>query len=254
MQLATGGDMLNFGYWNDSKSSNPTAAQNNLCSLVGEVAELESAKTLIDIGSGLSGPAARWKCIYNSLDISCININFQQLSFASSAYADKASRINATSIALPFSSQSVDRVIALESAQHFRPLEKFIMESKRILQPTGLLIVASPVVTRAHTNPLKILLDLGILSLTWSSERYDLEYVKSIITKNGFGIKDVMRIGHRVYEPLTNYYVLNRNTLRLKILTKYSSFLEYVLYKSLLKMNELSKKGMIDYVIIKAST
>ena len=77
MQLATGGDMLNFGYWDGA--SDPVAAQNNLCALAGEMAELGSAKRLADVGSGLSAPAARWKSAYSSLDISCVNINFQQL-------------------------------------------------------------------------------------------------------------------------------------------------------------------------------
>lgn len=256
MQLATGGDMLNFGYWNDHKISDPIAAQINLCSRVAETAELESAKRLVDVGSGFSAPAALWKSIYQTLDVSCININFQQLSFEP-VYGEKKkiSRINATSILLPISSQSVDRVVALESAQHFRPLEKFIIESKRILLPGGLLVIAIPVVIGSRTNnPVKMLLKLGILSLTWSSEHYDLEYIKSVLTENGFEIKDVLSIGHQVYEPLTRYYTLNRNSLRTKILKKYSSFLESILYKSLLKMNEVSKKGIIDYVIIKAST
>ncbi|MEW5840182.1 MAG: methyltransferase type 11, partial [Thermoproteota archaeon] len=51
MQLATGGDMLNFGYWKDA--CEPVAAQEALCSLVGSEAELGSAMALLDVGSGL---------------------------------------------------------------------------------------------------------------------------------------------------------------------------------------------------------
>jgi len=42
MQLASGGNMLNFGYWDKSETS-PIMAQNNLCDLVGNMAELGSA-------------------------------------------------------------------------------------------------------------------------------------------------------------------------------------------------------------------
>jgi ubiquinone/menaquinone biosynthesis C-methylase UbiE len=245
--------MLNFGYWKDLKILDPIAAQNNICSLIGKIAELDSAKRLVDVGSGLSAPAAQWKSIHHSLDISCININFYQLSFAL-AYAEKISLINATSTTLPFSKGSVDRVIALESAQHFRPLEEFIKESKRILQPGGLLIIAIPIITKAPEDRLKMLLKLGILSLTWSSEHYDLDYIQSIITKIGFIIQEIRYIGHYVYEPLTDYYILNRNAIRAKILKKYSPFLESILYKSLLKMKDVSKSKMIDYAIIKAHT
>ena len=50
MQIATGGSMLNFGYW-DNSSVSPIMAQNKLCDLVGNMAELGSAKSLLDIGS-----------------------------------------------------------------------------------------------------------------------------------------------------------------------------------------------------------
>jgi cyclopropane fatty-acyl-phospholipid synthase-like methyltransferase len=244
MQLATGGNMLNFGYWN-GKATNPVAAQNDLCSLVGDMAELGSARRLIDIGSGLGAPAAQWGSAYSSLDISCVNINFHQL--VACRQTSRVSQLNATSTVLPFSDKSVDRIVALESAQHFRPLDKFIKESRRVLEPGGLLVVAIPVMTHSHP-----FFGLGILSWTWSSEHYELEYVKSAIENNGFSIKEIRLIGHLVYEPLVEYYVLHRSALREKILKKYPSFLENILYRSLLKMKDVSTKGIIDYVVIKA--
>jgi cyclopropane fatty-acyl-phospholipid synthase-like methyltransferase len=244
MQLATGGDMLNLGYWN-GKGTDPLSAQNDLCSLVGDVAELGSAKRLIDVGSGLGAPAALWKSMHSSLDISCININFQQL--LACRHTGKVSLLNATSTVLPFSDRSADRIVALESTQHFRPLDRFAKECRRMLEPGGLLVVAAPVITRAHP-----FFKLGILSWTWSSEHYELEYVKSTIEDSGFSIQDVMHIGHHVYEPLTDYYVLHRDALRERILKRYPSFLENVLYRSLLKMRDVSARGIIDYVVIKA--
>lgn len=243
MQLATGGDMLNFGYWNGS-ASDPVAAQNDLCSLVGEMAELGTAKRLVDVGSGLGAPAARWKSAYGALDISCVNINFQQLA---AARTNTVSLLNATSTVLPFSDGSADRIVALESAQHFRPLDRFIKESRRMLEPGGLLVIAIPVMAR----PLSFF-KLGILSWTWSSEHYELGYVKSAIEENGFDVQEIRHIGHHVYEPLTDYYIRNRSILRERILKKYPSFLENVLSRSLLKMSDVSRKGIIDYVIIKA--
>jgi SAM-dependent methyltransferase len=242
MSLATGSDMLNFGYWDGTLE--PVSAQGNLCSLVGSMAELGSARSLIDVGSGLSAPAAQWKSAHNSLDISCVNINFQQLL---AAHTDRVSLLNATSTLLPFSDKSADRIVALESAQHFKPLDRFIKESRRMLQPGGLLVIAMPVMTRSFR-----LFKLGILSWTWSSEHYELEYVKSTVGNNGFRIADIRRVGHQVYEPLVDYYVLHRGVLRERILKKYPSFLENILYRSLLKMRDLSRKGIIDYIIIKA--
>lgn len=246
MQLATGGDMLNFGYWDGTLD--PLIAQDNLCSLIGRIAELDSARRLVDVGSGLSAPAAYWKSLFDSLDINCVNINFQQLLFAKKATTTvSSSLLNATSTDLPFSDRSVDRVVALESAQHFRPLDRFISESRRVLEPCGLLVIAMPVMSRSHP-----FYRLGILSWTWSSEHYELEYVKSVIEKNGFEINETRCIGHKVYEPLTRYYVQNRDSVRRRILKKYPAFLESILYRSLLKMDYVSRKEMIDYVIIKS--
>jgi len=78
---ATGGTMLNFGYWNE-KTTNPIQAQNELCKLVGKFAQLHAAKNVLDVGSGFSAPAIYWKSLYNSLDITCLNVNFLQLKTA----------------------------------------------------------------------------------------------------------------------------------------------------------------------------
>lgn len=251
MQLATGGNMLNFGYW-DGEASTPAAAQHNLCSLVGGIAELHSASSVVDVGSGLAAPALEWASAHGSMKVNCVNINYGQLLSSFNAInGHMISLVNATSTALPFASQSADRVIALESAQHFKPLDRFVGESRRILKPGGLLVIAIPVTTQA--GALQDLFKLGILSFTWSSEHYGLDRVKSAIEGNGFGIQEVRHIGHQVYEPLTDYYVQNRDRLRQKILHSYPSFLENVLYKSLLKMKAVSGKGIIDYVVIKAA-
>ena len=50
---ATGGTMLNFGYWN-GRTTTLGQAQNELCMLVGKFAQLHSAKNVLDVGSGFS--------------------------------------------------------------------------------------------------------------------------------------------------------------------------------------------------------
>ncbi len=244
--------MLNFGCWDGVE--NPIAAQSNLCALVGDIAELGSANRLIDVGSGLSAPALQWKSTYGSVNICCVNINYKQLLIASKSVRGNngLSFVNATSTALPFSERSADRIVALESAQHFKPLDQFIVESRRVLKPDGFLVIALPVV-KLDAKHLKIAMKLGILSFTWSSEHYRLDHVKFAIENNGFKIRDIRHIGHNVYEPLTDYYVENRKSLRQNILKEYPPFVEGILYKSLLKMKDASAKGIIDYVIVKAS-
>jgi cyclopropane fatty-acyl-phospholipid synthase-like methyltransferase len=166
---------------------------------------------------------------------------------------------------LPLTDECIDRVIALESAQHFKPLIQFIQESRRILRhDDGLLVVAIPVITMAKSSlssKIRDFMRLGILSLTWASEHYDLESVKSLITRSGFEIINIQHIGPHVYEPLADYYSQNRKIIKDIILKERTSthfqnilfkVIERFVYNSALKMKEASQKGFIDYVLIKA--
>ena len=47
MQLAVGGDMLNFGYW-DEKDTSPIDAQNRLCDKIGKIAEIHYLMLEVD--------------------------------------------------------------------------------------------------------------------------------------------------------------------------------------------------------------
>ena len=243
MQIATGGSMLNFGYWS-SDHTDPISAQNNLCMIFADMAELSSAKYVVDVGSGLSAPSKLWRDNFPNVDFYDVNINFKQLLF--SGIQKNIEFVNATSTKLPIDSESVDRVLALESAQHFKPLSDFILESKRILKKSGLLVIAIPITTEKSSFG-----KLGVLKFTWSSEHYTLDYLKHILTTAGFTISDERLIGPNVYPPLANYYIKNRPKLKKLILSEYSQYVEKILLKSLLKMKKTSEEKIIDYVLLK---
>ena len=245
MQIATGGTMLNFGYWSH-QHLNPISAQENLCRVFGNLSELSTAKNAIDVGSGLSAPSKLWRDSYPELKLYDVNINFKQLCF--SKHQKNIDFLNSTSTKLPFIDNSIDRVLALESAQHFKPLDDFIIESKRVLVTSGLLVMAVPI-TVGNASLGK----LGLLKFTWSSEHYSLDYLKNLLTSNGFKIINETLIGSNVYEPLANYYVENRKTLSNNILKNYPGYMEKILYKSLLKMKKASEEKIIDYVLIKCT-
>ena len=245
MQLATGGSMLNFGYWS-SKHLDPISAQDNLCNVFGNLSELSTAKNAIDVGSGLSAPSKLWRDSFPDLNLYDVNINFKQLCF--SKHQKNIEFLNSTSTKLPFNDNSVDRVLALESAQHFKPLSDFIVESKRVLIKSGLLVIAIPITVNDSS-----LGKLGLLKFTWSSEHYSLDYLKNLLASNGFKITGEMLIGSNVYDPLTDYYVENRKTLSRTILEHYPGYMEKILYKSLLKMKKASQEKIIDYVLLKCS-
>ena len=243
MQSATGGSMLNFGCWS-SKYDDPISAQNNLCMIFANLAELSSGKHVVDVGSGLSAPSKLWQTAFPNLNLYDVNINLNQLCF--SGHQKNIEFINSTSTSLPFANDSVDRVLALESAQHFKPLASFISEAKRILTESGLLVMAVPVTTENSSFG-----KLGVLKFTWSSEHYDVNYLKNLILSFGFTISDEKLIGSDVYGPLTNYYVEHRKDLKNLILKNYPSYVEKILFNSLQKMKKASDAKVIDYVLLK---
>ncbi len=243
MQISTGGTMLNFGYWTE-QIDDPVLAQKNLCEFFGKLSELQTAQTAADIGSGLSAPAIFWRNCYEKLNLYCVNINYNQLSF--SGPQGKINFINSTSTKLPFVKNSLDRVLALESPQHFKPLNDFISESKRVLKKSGILTLALPVLFSSAS-----MRDLGILKFTWSSEHYATDYVEKIILENGFKITHKQLIGEKVYEPLTDYYIKNRENLKKSIKKNYPDIIEKILFKSLIKMKKASEEKIIDYLVLK---
>jgi SAM-dependent methyltransferase len=298
MRISTQDYFLNFGYWNEEINS-PREAQRSLCSLIADVSDLYSARTVLDIGSGLSAPAIYWKSLINSLNVVCLDVNLRQLKFGFSLQGDledkekmiaipsskdntqefrssfdlnlphlerteKLSFVNATSTALPFADNSVDRIIALESAQHFRPISEFFMEANRVLEKNGILVTAMPIthnqerlrgnnIFSGMLSLISLFFKLGVLKFSWMSEHYDLDFIKSQMSNAGFQSKEIKLIGPHVYEPLSKYYIQNREKLQNAISKEYPSYVEKILYTSILKMNELSEERVIDYVIIRAN-
>lgn len=250
MQLSTGGDMLNFGFWDESTVS-PLDAQEKLCMRFADLSQLESGKNILDVGSGLSAPAFFWAEKYPDLKITSVNINYSQLISAKNKHALNSSIdvrfINSTATSLPFADNSMDRILAFESAQHFKPLDFFISECKRILKSDGILSFAIPILGKDFSQPI---LKLGILAMTWSSEHYSKNHVISTINKNNFEILEEKLIGSNVYAPLADYYSKNRDSIRKKIMKNYSSSVEKILWKSIKKMRETSEKNTIDYLLL----
>ncbi len=242
MQTATGGKMLNFGYWDDDHQT-PLAAQENLCDYFATLSELNSAKNVVDVGSGLSAPAKYWKKRHEHLSLYCVNINYLHLC---SGKSSDLNSLNSSSTLMPFSNKSVDRVLALESSQHFKPYADFLSESKRILSDSGLLVLAVPITTGSPSAN-----KLGILKLTWSSERYSIKQIRDFLDSEGFSISEEKFIGPSVYDPLADYYIANREKLRKLILNEYPSIVEKILYKSLQKMKRVSEARVIDYALLK---
>lgn len=252
MTLATGGTMINFGLWEDD-TSEPISAQRNLCELFARAADLASGEVVLDVGCGYAAPAAQW-LVSRSPEIFCVNINMRQLheaqrdlQVASAVRAGSIHLIGATATSLPFGDEIADKVLAFESPQHFKPLSAFLDESQRVLKPGGTLAMALPVVSDHLQAPL---VKLGLLAMTWSSEHYAEEFVLSELKKAGFVLMGRDEIGSMVYVPLADYYLQHRPKIRRRLLNRYPAYVETILYMSMRKMRQVSKDGIIGYLVL----
>ncbi len=241
MQLGTDSNMLNFGLW-DKDPKEPLEAQKRMCEFVSDFGNFQSSRKLLDIGSGFGSPALVWKENFPELQITCLDLNFNQLN--QDPVKTSLELVNCTSTSIPMEENSFDTIIALESAHHFKPLEKFFLESKRILSDNGTVILAIPVTENQKLTTLK----LGILNLTWASQHYSEKFVESKIENAGFKIQKLKEIGSNVYEPLADYYINNREYLKERFGDAYSKKIESLIFRSMKKMKKLSQQKIIKYL------
>ena len=247
MRLATGGDMLNFGYWEGggaAPGASPAAAQGALCGMVGRMAGLSPGQVAVDAGSGYGSPAAAWRRESGAARVVCVNTSAAQL--RGSGPAPGVSPVNATATALPLRGGSADAVLAFESAQHFRPLGRFASEARRVLRDGGALVVAIPVVSDEGGEAARLGL---LLSLAWTSEHYATGRVLSCLEDAGFEVAERRMIGAMVYGPMAEYYASNRRALRKKITREYPGYVEEILHRSMGRMAAASRDGAIDYLV-----
>lgn len=241
MRLSAGGHSLNFGLWSES-CVEPLSAQENMARHFGAAADLGGSRVAVDVGCGRAGPARVWQDAYPDTRVIGIDINRRNLEEA--AFLPCAA--NAVSTLLPLADCSVDRVLALESAQHFRPLSGFTAEALRVLRPGGILCMAIPV-----AGPRYRIGRLGLLWFTWSSEHYAARVVRSSIVSSGLQILHEEFVGDMVYGPLADYYLNNRDGIGGRITSKYPRYVESLLYRSMLDMKKAAEKKVIEYMIVK---
>lgn len=239
MQIGANTKMLNFGLWKNSTIL--PDAQKEMSEYAADFGEFSLASKVLDVGSGFCIPATIWKERFPHLEVFCLDVNFSELNNGSNHVI---SQINSSSNNIPFAEKSFDRIIALESAQHFVPLEKFFGEARRVLSDDGKLILAIPV-TRDSSA-----VRLGILNITWLSKKYTENHVLDVIRQAGFSLKNQESIGNLVYEPFANYYMQNRDSLKEKLVSTYSGNVENLTFKSMKKMKALSEKKIIDYLLL----
>lgn len=213
---------LNLGYWTGDQTLDEACQA--LAGLVGERAEMGPGDRVLDVGFGFADQDLYWLERYRPAHIQGLNITASQVEVARRRVAERgqADRIDlrlGSATEMPLPSGSVDQVVALECAFHFKTRERFFAEAYRVLRPGGRLVTADiiPMTAAAEWGPrLKQRWSWHMVASRFAIPPENLYtragYVQRL-AELGFSAIQVDSIRDRVYQPLHEYLRRHPRTL-----------------------------------------
>ncbi len=243
---------LNLGYWSGEQTLDEACQA--LADLVAQRAALGTGDEVLDVGFGFADQDIDWTNAYRPAHIQGLNITASQVHVARQRVADLglADRIDlreGSATEMPLPAESVDKVIALECAFHFRTRERFFEEAFRVLRPGGHLITADiiPMPLSEHWRTrLKQRWSWRLVASKFAiptANEYTREDYSERLSMKGFVDVEVQSIRDRVYGPLHRYLQRHPETLdRLHPATRLPARLA-------LGMRAETVYGGLDYVL-----
>ncbi len=243
---------LNLGYWSGEQTLDEACQA--LADLVAQRAALGPNDRVLDVGFGFADQDIYWINAYRPAHIQGLNITASQVEVARRRVADLglADRIDlreGSATAMPLPSGSVDAVIALECAFHFRTREEFFEEAFRVLRPGGRLITADIIPMPLSDNwfiRLKQRWSWRLVASKFAiptANQYSREDYSERLSTKGFVAVEVESIRDRVFSPLHRYLKRYPETLdRLHPATRLPA-------KLALGMRAETVYGGLDYVL-----
>lgn len=147
---------LNVGHW--QSASTYREACEALTRLLGEHAQLSSAREALDCGFGFAEQDLLWLELYPQLRLTGINITALHVERArvrvhARGLTERLELLQGDAAQIPFDGEHFDRVLALESAFHFNTRQRFFEEAFRVLRPGGLLAMTDMLPSSRQPQP-----------------------------------------------------------------------------------------------------
>ena len=143
---------MNYGYWNIGENISMNDASEQLCTrLFGKAGvALANAKHILDVGCGKGMQdiilANQTKASIIGIDICADNIDMCKNLAKKHSLENQITYKTGDACKLPFSDNSFDVVISLESAFHYSPRSAFFSEASRVLRPGGTLLIGDIII------------------------------------------------------------------------------------------------------------
>ena len=201
--LAPAPGWLNLGFWEGSGSE--AEAETACRRLVQTVAAaLPEAGVILDIGNGLGTQDPVIAEVLRPRALIAVNITEWQLSAGRGRLREAAALgVAGDATRLPIAGQSIDGVISVEAAFHFRSRRAFFDECVRVLKPGGVLSISDITTERLPLGPLELL--AGITQLRAFGLRPNAamtaDQIAAAARAAGFTAVDVTVCGDLVIAP-----------------------------------------------------
>ena len=194
---------LNLGFWEGSGSEQE--AETACRRLVQTVAAaLPEAGVILDIGNGLGTQDPVIVEVSRPRALIAVNISEWQLSAGRGRLREAAALgVAGDATRLPIAGQSIDGVISVEAAFHFRSRRTFFEECFRVLKPGGVLSISDITTERLPLGPLELM--AGITQLRAFGLRpgaaMTADQIAGAVRAAGFTAVDVTVCGDLVIAP-----------------------------------------------------
>jgi SAM-dependent methyltransferase len=250
--LALDEGWLNLGLWEGDGSDAaeaPVAVRRLVETLA---AELPAGGSILDVGNGLGVQDPLIARIAAPSRLVALNITRSQLVAGRPSLAEAgAIPVNGDATRIPLRGESVDGVISVEAAFHFRSRRRFFAEAFRVLRPGGVLSMSDVPTRRMPRGPVEALAALTQLRV-WglrASTAVSAVEIEAMVRMAGFENVRTQLVGDRTIGPALRFARgrLDEQEVDAPLAMRLA-------VRAMLAQTELLwRNGLVDYLLLRAT-